>query len=256
MHQQPLLGLLPHPLYAAKSRLDGALAAQRAVEGDAEAVSLVPDALQQLQSLRIAVDEHRVGVPHPDDLLQALRETYHGQPVLYAEFAEGLPCEIQLTLAAVDDHQLGQVVGVFRKHPRISAVHDLLHGGVVVGADHGLYLELAVVFLGRLAVPEHHAGCHGIGALDVRIVETLHMHRQLLHTYGLAQLLEHRGPVFVGVGVLALPQRVETVFPGVLGAQFQQGQLVAPHGYAEVHAFHLHVRHEGDYDLPAEGAEL
>ena len=53
MHQQPLLGLLPPPLYAAKSRLDGALAAQRAVEGDAEAVSLVPDALQQLQACEL-----------------------------------------------------------------------------------------------------------------------------------------------------------------------------------------------------------
>ena len=171
MHQQALLGLLPHAGNGAQRRLDGRLAAQRAVEGDAEAVRLVADALQHLEGLRIAVDEQGVGVAHADHFLEALRQADHRQAVLDAQLAERLVREIQLALAAVDHHQLRQVVGGLFQHARVAAVHDFLHRGVVVGAHHRLDLEFAVVLLGRLPVPEHHAGGHGIRALDVGVVE-------------------------------------------------------------------------------------
>ena len=50
MEQQQLFGLLAYTLDLAEGALDGGLGAEVAVEDDAEAVRLVPDALQDLQA--------------------------------------------------------------------------------------------------------------------------------------------------------------------------------------------------------------
>ena len=94
VHQQALLRLLPHARNGAERRLDGGLAAQRAVEGDAEAVRFVADALQHLERLGIAVQEQGIRIPHPDYLFEALRQAYDRQAVLDAQFAERLVGEI------------------------------------------------------------------------------------------------------------------------------------------------------------------
>ena len=51
VQQQPLLGLLTHTFDLAEGALNGGLGAEIAVEGNAEAVRLVPDALLDLQGL-------------------------------------------------------------------------------------------------------------------------------------------------------------------------------------------------------------
>jgi hypothetical protein len=55
MQEQALLGLFSHALDFPQGALDGGLGPQIAVEGDAEAVSFVANALQDLQGLRVAV---------------------------------------------------------------------------------------------------------------------------------------------------------------------------------------------------------
>ena len=145
MHQKLLLRLLAHALDSAQCRLDRRLAAQGTVEGDSESVGLIPDALQNLEGLRIAVYEQGVRVPYPYHLLQAFRQTYHRHTVLETKLANCLVREVQLTLASIYHHQLREVVRGLIQHPGIAAVDHLLHRGVVVRPYHSLDFELAVI---------------------------------------------------------------------------------------------------------------
>ena len=49
---------------------------------------------------------------------------------------------------------------------------------------------------------------------------------------------------------------IEMEFLGILGAEFQQGQFVAPDGNPERHPFDFDIRQEGDDDLLCKGPEL
>ena len=88
MHEQPLFRLLPHPLYLPEGRRQGRLAAQRAVECDAEAVGLITYPLEQLQSLGVPVQEQRIWIAHAYHLFQPLGKSYDGQFLLQSELAQ------------------------------------------------------------------------------------------------------------------------------------------------------------------------
>src|SRR5579884_2874752 len=57
---QRLLALGPDALYVVQRRVDGALAAQLAVERDCKAVRLIADPLHQVQALRVARQDDRL----------------------------------------------------------------------------------------------------------------------------------------------------------------------------------------------------
>ena len=76
VEQQALLGLLAHAFDLAQGALDSCLGAEIPVESNAEAVRLVPDALQDFQGLGVPVDEQGIRIAHADDLLQALRQAH------------------------------------------------------------------------------------------------------------------------------------------------------------------------------------
>ena len=256
VEQQALLGLLADALDIAQGAVDGRFGAEVAMEGDAEAVGFVADLLQDAEGLRVPVDEKGIGVADADHLLEALSQTDDGHPVEDIQLQQRLVGEFKLALTAVDDDQLRQVIGILLQHAGIAAVDDFLHGGVVVGADDRLDLEAAVVLLGGHAVAEDDAGGDGVGTLDVGVVEALHVARQVLHAEGLAEILHDRLLIAVGVGVLALAEAAGIELAGVLGAELQQGQLVAALGDAEFDAGNVHVGQERHDDLAGEGAEL
>ena len=174
------------------------------MEGNAEAVGFVADALQHFQGLRIAVDEKRIGVSHANHFFQTLGKAHHRHFLQDAQFGQGLVGEFQLPLTAVDDDELRQVLRIFGQHPGIAAVHHLFHGGVIVGADDGFDLEAAVILLGGLRVAEDHTGSHGVGALDVGIVEAFHVPGQHGHSQGLLQLSHHAHSEGIRIRMLPL----------------------------------------------------
>ena len=71
----------------------------------------VADLAQELESLGVAVNEQRIRVSYPDDLLESLGQADDSDTVLKAELEYGLIGKGELTLAAVYYNQLRQVVG-------------------------------------------------------------------------------------------------------------------------------------------------
>ena len=93
--------------------------------------------------------------------------------VAEAELLERVDRGPELALAAVDQHEVGQLLALLEQ-PLVAAAHHLAHRGEVVGrARHALDPELAVVGLLRQAVLEDDHRGHDVGALDVRDVEAL-----------------------------------------------------------------------------------
>ena len=256
MQQQALFRLLAHALDLVQGALDGRLGPQVAVEGDAEAVRFVADTLEHLQGLGIPVDKQRIRVPYPDYFFQPLGQADYRHAVQDAQFGEGLMGKFQLSLATVNHNELREVFRILGQHTGIAAVHHLLHGGVIVGADHRLDLEAAVVLLGGFCIAEHHARGHRVGTLDVGVVEALHMARQHRHIQRLLQFLHHAHPESVRIRMLPLLDAVEVELLGVLRAQLQQGQLVSPLRYLEFHARYFNIRQEGHDHLFGQRTKL
>ena len=128
-------------------------------------------------------------------------------------------------------------------------MHHLLHRGVVVGANHGLDVEMFVVFFRRFHRLEHHAGGHSIAAADVRVVEALYLVRQLGQVQFLLQLLHQSGLFLLRIQLLGLFQAVKFVLFAVHDAQVEQGFLVAALWNGEGDAFQLHIQLLGDNDF-------
>ena len=256
MQQEALLGFGADAGNLAQGALDGRFGAQVAVEGDAEAVGFVANLLQYFQRARVAVDEQRIRVPYADDFLQALRQAHYRELVREPQLGQGLPGGVQLAAAAVDYDQIRQIVRSLCQHPRVAPVHHFFHRGEVVGADHGLYLELAIILLGGLCVAENDAGRHGIRALDVGVVEALDVLGEPVHRQRLLQLLHHGQPPRIRVSVLLLLDGIEVELLGVLGAELQQGQFVAARGHRERHPVNRHIRQERHNHLRSQRPEL
>jgi hypothetical protein len=79
-----------------------ALGALGALVGDREAVGLVADALQQVEALAGAREDHRVGFGGQPHLLQPFRQPAD-RDVGDAQFGEHVGCGLHLRLAPVDD---------------------------------------------------------------------------------------------------------------------------------------------------------
>ena len=219
-------------------------------------MSLVANPLQEFQCRGVAVNEERIRVAHPDDLLKALGQTDHCKFLSKTKFSQRLESKVELTLASVNDNELRQIIRSLGQHPGISPVHHFLHRGIVIGPDHGLDLEFPVIFLGRHPAAEDNAGGYRIGTLDIGVVEALYVLRQDIHPDGLAEFLQHGRTVLVRVGVLFLADGIELILPGVPCAQVQQGELVTLDRDAETDSLHLHVRKERHNDLAGNLPEL
>ena len=108
---------------------------------------------------------------------------------------------------------------------------------------------MAVVFLGRLAVAEHHAGGHRICALDVGVVETFYVPGLCRESeIGLHPLHKF---VCTGIRVVAL-QPVQIVYPRLARVAFRHLKeltLVAAAGDGKGHSGHFHGGLFGDHNL-------
>ena len=79
---------------------------------------------------------------------------------------------VHLPDAAVGNNQVWQLPALF-DHVAVSTAHYLTHTRVVIGSFHRLYLKTLIVLLARLCHPKDDTPCHGVGAVDVGVVETI-----------------------------------------------------------------------------------
>ncbi len=235
MAQQGLDRLVPHSVDLLQFAVDEVVASFLAVEGDAEAVCLVTQVADHLQRLAPAVQVVGHGVVREKDLLDAFRQSDDGHPILDSERTKDLVGARQLTLAAVDDNQVGQF-GLLLDQPRIAPVDDLAHGGEVIGSDDGLDIEMTVLPARRLAVAEYHAGGDRMGPLQVGVVEALDVAGRSVEM----QLLLHGGhqPFGMPFGILDLLilELLGPVDTGAFARELQQFELLAPLGDGEGHS--------------------
>ena len=142
------------------------------MEADREAVRLVPDSLNELKDRRGAWEGDRHVLPSDEEKLLALGEAGH-RLVAEAQLLEGLDRGPELSLAAVDQDELRQLLP-FLQQPAVAPADDLAHRGEVVrSTGHALHPELPVVGLLRKALLEDNHRRHHVRALDVRDVEAL-----------------------------------------------------------------------------------
>src|SRR5215211_893265 len=157
---------------------------------------LVADSLYQVERLRVARQQDRYRLTREENLFVLLRQTTNRHH--HANFVEGFERCVELTLAAIDDHQIGQggpfavtlFVGLGRAPE--PAPNHLLHHREVIRALDRFDREPAVLSLRRFSVLEHdHAG-NRVGALDIRYVKAFDAARHARKIEGIGELGERR----------------------------------------------------------------
>ena len=255
MLQQRADRLLADPFDLFQFAVYEGLAPLLAVECDSEAVHLLLDARQEMeqrrrgpqsdQQRRIAAVELRRAVAVI--LRKARNRNIESQSLQHLVDRPHLP------LAAVGDNQIGQF-GPFGLQTAVTAEDHLAHRGIVVGALHGLDIEMAVLLARGLAVTEDDARRHGIRALKVRVVETLDVARLPIEVQRLAQRLHQPLRMTFGILDLEVLELLGPVDAGALLREFQQVELLAPLGHGEGYPVEEQRRRgeEGDDDLAGE----
>lgn len=107
--EQGVAALLADAIYAIQLACYECVVALLAVEGDAEAVCLIADVADNLQWLTRAREIVGYGVAWVEDLLEALGETHDGYLAIYAQLLEYCVGTRELTLAAIDDDEVGKL---------------------------------------------------------------------------------------------------------------------------------------------------
>ena len=103
---------------------------------------------------------------------------------------------------------------------------------------------MAIVFLRRFAVAEHYAACHGIRALDVRVVETLYMPREDVEPEITFHLLHQFLHPTLRIEVLGELLLVVHILPDVLHPDIEDLLLVAPLRHDKFRVLELDIRKE------------
>ncbi len=192
----------------------GAAAARVAVEGDGEAMGFVADLLEELQGGGPFAEVEGMRVFGNINLLKSFGKGNDSGLVVDAYLLKRLHRGIELPFAPVNDDEVGQGL-LGGDKAVVVAVDDLLHGGKVVNAFHGLDVEVAVLLFGRVAPFETDHGGDRVGALEVGVVKAFDVHGDLFEPEVLLQVDEcaagrfSRRGFFVEVLLFAEPSVVE-----------------------------------------------
>lgn len=92
-------------------------------------------------------------------------------------FLYDLSDDVHLAFTAISDDKVGEG-SVLLNHATVAPSDDLLHRRIVVGSRNGLDVVFTVVFSRGFHTFVDDASCHGIGAGDVRVIETFYLIRQ------------------------------------------------------------------------------
>ena len=222
-----------------------------AMMSDAKAVRFVAQVLHHTQRLAILVDIERNAVAGEIDFLEPFGYAHKRHTPAYAHGIESLNGSAQLTLAAVDNHQLRQLLS-FLHQAGVTTRENLLHRSEIVGSFHRLDVEMAIVLFRRFGIAKHHARSNRIGALYVRVIETLHVSRQLLQTEIALHGGERAHHSLVGVELLHTFEFIHLELLGVLQRQLEQLALVATLRNHKMHVLELGIgnhRHKHVFQL-------
>ena len=207
-----------------------ALAAQFAVVGDGEAMRLVANALDEVERLAAARQDHRIGTALGEDVLELLGkpDDGHGQ---VACTADDLQRGRKLSLAAVNDDEVGQLV--FRELA-VATFGHFAHRKEIIGLSLGASdLEAPIVGLLRQAALEDDHRGDRLRALIVRDVEALHAHRLFLESEIAAKLPDRAERLIVRL--LDSRRLVRDVLLSIGASHFDDIVLRAALRYGERH---------------------
>ena len=135
--------------------------------------------LHHAQRLAVFIDIQRHTIAGKVDFFESFGNAHERHFTTNAHFIEGFDRRAQLTFATIHHHKLRQLLTLLHQASVATREH-LLHRGEIVGAFHGADIEVAIIFFRRFGILEHHARSHRIGALNIGVIETLHMSRQLI----------------------------------------------------------------------------
>src|SRR5882762_246219 len=226
--EQLLAAFGADPGYALQRRGRAPLGASRPVPGDGETVRLVANPLDQVQSGVVRGKRHHA-LAHPQLLeaglsFRALCDA-HERNVGEADFRERFSRRAHLSLAAIDENQVGGDA-LPARYPAVAPRKRLRQGAVVVARLHAFDVVATVFAPGHVHAIVHHAGRHRGLAHRVAHVEAF----DALHGVGQAQrLAQRREPGFLSAVLRELRlQGLERVLPRHLepGAALRRGTRV------------------------------
>ncbi len=156
-------------------------------------MGFIAHALDQEQLRAVAVEADGVAAMGAEKQLLLLGQADNGYDLVESKFVQNLDRHAELTLAAIDDQQVGQelphrILATEYSQPFAGAIGPVFHGsteaatqhlahaGVVIGLaglSDGAHLEAAVVALARRALDKDDDAAHGVTALKGGDVETL-----------------------------------------------------------------------------------
>lgn len=99
-----------------------------------------------------------------------------GDRYVQPEILQHLVNDAHLPLPAVSNNEIGQL-GPLLLQAAVTPEDDLAHRSVIVGALHGLDVEMAVVLARGFSVAEHHARGYRMGPLQIGVVEAFDVPR-------------------------------------------------------------------------------
>ena len=229
MAQQLIARLRSHPLHTIESRYRLRLAATIAMMCNTKTVRLITQMLYQTQRLGVFIDIERRTISREIDFFQTLGNTDDGNLAPQAQLFQRREGRTQLPLATIYHDKLRQRLPLLYQTV-VTAIDNLSHRGEVVGPLDGLDIEMPIIFFRRLRHLENHTRCDRIGSLDIGIIETLDMYRQLAEAEILLQARQYAGSALLGVELLRLFQTVYLILSHILLRYVEQLAFVATLG--------------------------
>ena len=200
-----------------------------AVEGDGKAVYFILNLRQQPEEGGVLFQSDGLGREAVQQLGSAVFAILgkSGDGDVQTKFVHHLFYGAHLPFPAVGDKKVGQG-SFFFYGALIAPFYDFFHGSIVVRPLYGLDIVLAVIFLGRFPLDEDHAPGHGVGTLDIGVVEAFYLHGQAVQVQLLLYLFQQTyGPLF-RIQFFGLFQTVGFVLLHVEDGEFQQFLFVSP----------------------------
>ena len=157
-----------------------------------------------------------------------------------------------MPFSTVGDKKVGQGCFLFYS-ALIAPFYDLFHGGIVIRSLYGLDIVLAVILLGRFPLDEDHAPGHGVGTLDVGVVETFYLHGQAVQVQLLLYLFQQAHGPLLRIQLFGLLQAVGFVLLHIEDGEFQQLLFVSPlrDGKDDIFQLHIQLKRHDDFTRKA-----
>ena len=157
-----------------------------------------------------------------------------GDRYVQPEILQHLVNDAHPPLPAVSNNEIGQL-GPLLLQAAVTPEDDLAHRSVIVGALHGLDVEMTILLACGFSVAEHHARVYRMGPLQIGVVEAFDVPRLAVEAQFLLQGIHQPLGISFGIFDFEVLELLGAVDTGALLRVFEQFELFVALGHREGH---------------------